>query len=95
MIIFDGIVAVFGLFFTLFLPGFLITAIIFPMNTTGKLPRISGIERGALSFVLSIVTLSTTVYFFSQKAGMAVTAPNIFMMITGLVAILTLAALRA
>ncbi len=75
---------VFGTVFILFLPGFFLIELAFPRKVQIKNDShmLDWIERVTLSFALSIVTVPLMVYFLN-RAGVAITARNIFFEVLG------------
>lgn len=78
---------VFGIVFLLFVPGFFVTEFAFPRESHEEQRQLDWIERITLSFALSISVVPLIV-FFLNKAGIAITALNIFLEVAGLVFVL-------
>lgn len=65
---------VFGTIYSLFLPGFMISHILF------KVGKIGYVERGVLSFVLSISIIPLVIFYFNL-AGVRITSFSTFFII--------------
>lgn len=77
---------VFGAVFMLFLPGFFIIELAFP-RLKASAEQLDWIERITLSFALSIAVVPLIVYF-TNKAGVVISAFNIFLEIASFIIIL-------
>ncbi len=78
---------VFGIVFLLFVPGFFVIEVAFPRSSYDEQRQLDWIERITLSFALSISVVPLIV-FFLNKAGIAITALNIFLEVTGFIFVL-------
>ncbi|KKU48127.1 hypothetical protein A3H10_03410 [Candidatus Uhrbacteria bacterium RIFCSPLOWO2_12_FULL_46_10] len=78
---------VFGTVFMLFLPGFFIIELAFPRHAPTEEKQLDWIERFTLSFALSIAVVPLIVYFLN-KAGVAITARNIFLEVASFIIVL-------
>ena len=77
---------IFGSYFVLFFPGYLLITLFF-------LPgELDVLERIALSFALSLAVVPLTV-FYANLAGMPVNALNVFSLVTFLIILLSIALL--
>lgn len=73
---------IFGSIYVLFLPGFILTFIFFPISREEK--GIDLIERIALSFALSIAVVPLVI-FYLNLIGLKISALNTFFSILGII----------
>ncbi len=81
-----------GIPYVLFLPGFLLTFIFFPLAKHNQEKSIDYIERIALSFALSIAIVPLVI-FYLHLIGLQISALNSFFTILGIIIIESVAIL--
>jgi len=94
----EGFKLIFGFFYILFLPGFILSYILFPFSRyfdteetnveskdCGRI-MFNWIERGLLSFGLSIAIVPLAV-FYLNLAGIKITSLNVFLEVLGIIVI--------
>jgi len=78
---------IFGIVLLFFIPGFFISEVAFPRDSSNKSHQIDWIERIVLSVALSISTVGPLVYLFNQF-GISISTRNILFEIFGLILLL-------